>query len=349
MAPAQQLRCGIVGAGRSRDGLGPFLATHLEAAGGLVVGCSGRSLPRAAHAAAELQVRLGHDVEAFGSIDGLLGAGLDALVIAAPAEVHLPVLKSALAAEHPVPVLCEKPFVRPTELDEVDPLLDAFAARDQLVMENCQWLEVLPTFFELHPDRAAAAGPAREVAMLLSPARAGPAMLEGSLSHLLSVVQALAQSGSGAGEEASVADLRFTGTCGPEDGLVTRFVLRTTRPGRTGSTGRTGRAGRTGPGEHAIDCRLELFACAEQPRPAWLAIDGARIDRKVDMATYRISFHAGGRKVFVDDPTSALVYRFLTYVREASRERNGMESDRVRQRARLFTAIVCGLEEHLVG
>ena len=60
MSEASRLHVGIVGAGRSRNGLGPFLASHLEAAGGQVVAVSGRSADRAAAAADGLETRLGH-------------------------------------------------------------------------------------------------------------------------------------------------------------------------------------------------------------------------------------------------------------------------------------------------
>ena len=103
------MRCGIVGAGRTRAGPGPFLASFLEAAGGEVVGVAGRNADRARAAADDLEHRLGHPVAAHPTAAALLATGLDALVIATPDDVHIDALRAA--ADAGVPTLCEKPIV----------------------------------------------------------------------------------------------------------------------------------------------------------------------------------------------------------------------------------------------
>jgi hypothetical protein len=318
------IRGGMVGAGRSRNGLGPFLASHFEAAGGEVVAIAGRDQARAAHAAAALATRLGHPVRAHGSLAGLLAEELDGLIIAAPGPVHLPALQAALGAG--VPVLCEKPLVGRRQGDRVEALVEGFAARRLLLMENCQWPLVLDAWRQLFPAAAAAAaGPVGELAMRLSPMVPGPEMLEDSLSHLLSVAQELFEVDA----STRISALHFAGRSG-DDGLVCSFVL-TTRA-------------------HALACRLELKACAEQPRPAWLAIDGNRMDRQIDLADYRISFCSGTRTVSVGDPAAALVYRFAQAIREPhDHERIRIESERVRHRARIYHFILDGCERHLGG
>ncbi len=320
MAPGPELRCGIVGAGRTRSGLGPFLARHLEVAGGAVVAVSGRDQQRAGHAAAALAKALGHDVSAHGSVEDLLAAErLDALVVAAPVEVHLPALRACLQAG--VPVLCEKPLVTAEEHELVPGLIDGFRSGGRLLMENCQWPLVLPAFEALFPGRD---GPPREVRMRLSPSTTGRAMLESSLSHLLSVLQALVPVDA----ETRCAGQRFAGTAGAVDGLRVDWELLGSGP--------------------AVRCHLELGYCAEPPRPAWIEIDGARMRREIDSTGgYRIGFVAGERKIWVDDPTAGLVYRFLASVREASSERNGIESDRIEQRARLFHEVILGFDGYL--
>jgi hypothetical protein len=176
-----------VGAGRSRQGLGPFLARAFEAAGATVVAVAGRDADGGVRAAGELTALLGHPVAAAADAMALARA-VDALVVAAPVAGHLAGLDAALAAG--VPCLCEKPLVAAADLAAGLQRLAAFRARGLLLAENCQWPEVLPTLRALHP--AALRTPPRTLAMGLAPAEAGPAMVADSLSHVLSVAQAIA-------------------------------------------------------------------------------------------------------------------------------------------------------------
>ena len=57
-AKAGTVSIGMVGAGRTRNGLGPFLAEFLETEGFVIAGVSGRSLERAQSNAGTLGVRL---------------------------------------------------------------------------------------------------------------------------------------------------------------------------------------------------------------------------------------------------------------------------------------------------
>jgi Oxidoreductase family, NAD-binding Rossmann fold len=320
MVEPRILRCGIVGARRARNGTGPFLAGFLEAAHCVVVGVAGRNAESAGRAAQELAARLGHPVVGHGSVGELLGSGLDALVIASPDEAHLPALRAALDTE--TAVLCEKPLVPAEEIAVVAPLVEGFRRSGVLLMEGCQWPMALSAMDELHPGRERE--PSR-FAMRLSPAEPGPSTLRGSLSHFLSVVQAEWPVTA----ETSVEDLSFAGT-GGEDGLVTSFRLRNRPSDGCGA-----------------ECRLELIVCPDQPRPAWLEIDDLRMERVVDMATYSISFVSADRTSPADDPTKSLVYRFAELVRTGNRERNRTESDRVEQRARLYSHVVHRFVEHL--
>ena len=92
---AERIPIGIVGAGRTRDGLGPFLATFFEEEGFRVAAVSGRSLDRATVNAETLGPKLGHEVTAFASPAALCAAHVAALVIASPVQFHLEALQAA--------------------------------------------------------------------------------------------------------------------------------------------------------------------------------------------------------------------------------------------------------------
>lgn len=321
MRPLDRLRVGILGAGRSRQGLGPYHAAHVEAAGGEVVAVAGRSLDRTHATARLLEQDLGHPILVCDGVEALLAQGLGALIIAAPPEAHLPALKATLAAG--VPVLCEKPLVTPEEHAAVPDLMQAFRERGVLVMEICQWPQLLSGLKDLHPDQDLQRP--REVKMRLSPSPTGRAMMVDSLSHFLSVLQALSPIGSGT----RIAALGFRGRGGTEEGLD--LTLRLDGDG--------------------IQLRAELLLrhCPQQPRPAWIEVDGARIERQVELPDYRISLVAGTRKLSVDDPLAMLVYGFAQAVREAARERVRTESFAIQDRARLYQQIIEALDRYLEG
>ena len=316
MAEARRLRGGIVGAGRSRNGLGPFLASHFEAAGGLLLGVVGRDEQRALAAAGPVAARLGHPIAAYGSLTALLALELDVLIIAAPVPVHLESLRAVCGTG--VAVLCEKPLGMPSQEEALYAVLDDFLAAKQLLLENCQWPEVVPAWRGLYPSRVAE--PVREVVMRLSPS-GHSGMLEDSLSHLISLVQALVRIGA----QTSISGLRVSPMPGQVLGRVYEFVLKSD--------------------SESVTCRLELVPCEAQPRPAWLAINGARMDRDIDLDTYQISFRSEHRSISVGDPLADLVYRFVECVRvTCSYERIQNESESIRQRARIYHRLLAGFD-----
>src|SRR5262249_36944404 len=139
---------GIVGAGRTRVGLGPYFARDCERAGLRLAGIAGRDPARTADLAERYARQFGHPVAAH--TDPLaLARRVDALVVATPVEHHAEGLAAALAAR--LPCLCEKPLVAPHQFARGRALALAFAAQRLLLVENCQWPFVLPTFDVLFP------------------------------------------------------------------------------------------------------------------------------------------------------------------------------------------------------
>lgn len=270
---------GLFGAGRTRNGLGPFLAACCERAGLLVRGVAGRDVERAQVAAAALAAQLGHPVAAHGSVEELARSGLDALVVAVPVAQHLRGLEAALGAG--IACLCEKPLVDLDQFEAGRSIVAAFAAKGLLLVENCQWPCVLPAFDRLWPGRS---GMPREVVMGLAPAEPGIAMVHDALPHLLSVVQAVLPAGSGLQLERA----RYETAADGRQGLL-ELALR-----HMGGL---------------LRAELHLRTVPQQPRPAWLAIDGRRIDRRIDPG-YRIVFCGGGRESEASDPLQVLVSDF---------------------------------------
>jgi predicted dehydrogenase len=301
---------GIVGAGRTRVGLGPYFARDCERAGLRLAGIAGRDPARTAALAARYAEQFGHPVAAH--TDPLaLARSVDALVVATPAEHHADGLAAALAAQ--VPCLCEKPLVAPHQFGRGRELALGFAARSLLLVENCQWPFVLPAFDRLFPGARRAVP--RCVAMGLSPSQPGAEMVLDSLSHVLSFAQAVLPADAG---------LRLL-DCALEDPRCAgdRNVLGA----RLAWTG----------GELALE--LQLQVCTAQPRPAWLSIDGRRMDRRIG-ADYAIAFAAGERVLAADDPLTQSVAAFAERLRAGAAAAVAAEGRRVLERLELYAAIV---------
>jgi hypothetical protein len=306
---------GMVGAGRSRNGLGPFMAEFLETMGFVVAGVSGRSPERAAINAEALGRRLGHEVKAFSSPVALCGSEVAALVITSPAEHHIEALRAG--ADAGLPTLCEKPFVHENDGEEGALVIETFARERLPLLENCQWPYVLPAFVQLHGP--VVAGEEVRVEMGLGPPRRGREMVQNTTSHLLSVIQAVvAVDPNTVVTNVHLDDPAFEGTHN-----VLRFRLA--GPGRT------------------VEGLLELEICVAPPRPAWLAIDGRRMDRRVREG-YSISFTANSREVIIGDPVKEVVKRFSVLVRGSDPVLMNFERDLIRQRLGWYRQILGALE-----
>lgn len=277
----EPIRLGIVGAGRRRNGLGPFLAMHAERAGFVVAGVAGRDRASAERGAAAVAERTGRRPDAFESARALADA-VDFLAVCSPADVHLEGLEAALAAG--IGCLCEKPFVLPDSTDRGLELVDAFERRGLPLFENCQWPFALGAARALHPTLGD--GAPNTLRMGLAPAAGGRAMILDSLSHTLSLAQALAPIDP-AGRVQSVREVDSRADAMTN---VLRFELAM-RPA----------------GWLRVELVLERHDA--QPRPAWFEVDGARVDRRIG-ENYSQSLAApDGRSEAMPDPFAALVYR----------------------------------------
>lgn len=309
------LRIGLVGGGRTRNGLGPFLARFLERGGARVVGVVGRNADRAALAASELAGSLGHPVSAHGELSSLLDSEvLDALVIASPAATHLAALRAGLSAG--LHVLCEKPLVALDQSDAVPELVAGFAERGRVLVENCQMPWLLPCLHRLYPELRGT--PVREIDIGMGPRGVGREMVEDTLSHFLSVYQELMDGKPVTAVESVDYSCR--------EPAARELTLRM----------------QFGAGDGVVDGRLHLLHSPEQPRRLWLEVNGRRMDRRIELPEYRQRFRAGDREISAPDPLERLVYGFLQLIREPDVERTREHQRRIRERATLYREVLGG-------
>jgi predicted dehydrogenase len=306
-------RVGIVGARRRRQGLGPFVARDLVAAGAEVPCFLCTSSESNAEALRALTATAGIEPNGYLDLKEMLAKErLDAVAILSPAEHHADHLAAAAAAG--VHVLCEKPFVwgGTDPVGTADALLERFAKKGLLVWENCQWPYTLPGYEALYPGGLAA--PPARFEMELEPISRGLASLADTLPHALSLLQALLP-----GAEAAVEVPRFSSRYPAADSLTIRFRYQTE--------------------SHACEVELRLAHRAEQPHHAGYALDGRSVRRVVSLPDYQLSFVAAGRSVPIADPLTSLVADFVAALAETPQGAAPPPTRRIRQRLQLLVAI----------
>jgi predicted dehydrogenase len=288
-------RVALIGPRRLRQGLGPFVARELVAAGALVPAfvCS---RPASVPPAREALRAVGVESQGFHRFEDLLeGVELDAVAILSPPESHAAYLDAAAAAG--LHALCEKPLVwgGSSPGQQARRCVEAFRARDLLLVENCQWPDTLASFEELHPG-ALGERPER-FAMRLSPGGSGESMLIDSLSHPLSLLQAWLPAPASEGsvrdrvENASFLELEEAG----EPAIEIHFdFLR---------------------GALRVPSLVRLVRQQGQPRRAGYALNARRAERVVEMVDYSMFFRDGERRVAMADPLATRMACFVDLLR----------------------------------
>ncbi len=323
MTARAQPAVAVVGGGRRRQGLGPFVARDLLAAGASVPAFVVTSAASAASLAREWARDLGIEARGYLDLASLLrNERVAALAILSPAETHVRHLEAALAAG--LHVLCEKPFVwgLPELAATTRRLTLGFESRGLLLWENCQWPYTLPAFEQLHPG-VLSRTPGR-LAMRLQPASRGAQMLGDSIPHVLSLAQALLPVG-----DCRLEQLRFPGSGADPDALDLAFTLRC--------------------GERALAVEVELRRSDRHPREAVLAIDGRRAQRLVSADGYQLSFAGDGRSVPLPDPLTRLVADFVRALPASGERATGARSREITERMQLLETIVAGFASHVRG
>jgi len=272
----------VVGARSARQGIGEFVAGWFARSGAEVTAIVGTTPETVAMAQAALHER--YAIECRGYTD--LGRALaeepaEIVAICSPYRLHAEqLLAVSRAGRH---CLCEKPLCWPPPAGQ-DPIA-AFVASGTWLDVVTQWPCTLPTYYALHPGQVGAA--VLRFEMRLSPISSGLDMVPDAVPHFVSMLRTLV---------------------GPAEVAIrtAKFLTRDQRQVEIACDLDHAR-GRT----RAI---VHLETCTERPRPAWYAINGARVDREVDLPSYEQFFRAGDRRIALSDPLGQLVQRFLADV-----------------------------------
>jgi len=279
---AHATRVIVIGARSARQGIGEYVAGWCARHGAHVSAIVGTTPETVGQARVRLRERYAIDCRGYTDLAAALGSEPGNLVvICSPYRMHAEqLLMVGRSGRH---CLCEKPMCwpAPTGDDPVSP----FVASGRFLDVLTQWPCTLETFFALHPEQAGAV--VERFEMRLSPITSCLDMVPDAVPHFLSMLRALV----GSVWPASIT-AEFVG------GDARRLRIACDVNDAAGS----------------IHATLHLETCPQRPRPAWYAINGARIDREVELAGYQQFFRSGDRRIPLPDPLGRLVGRFIADV-----------------------------------
>ncbi len=303
------IRVGVIGPGRTREGLGPFIIKYLIRHGAELVAVAASSAESAQLATRQIAQQYGVQPRGYESAGQMLRrARVDALVICSPTPLHLQHLQ--LAAACGVHVLCAKPLFfdgQHPPAPAVRGTLRTLQKRGYVVMVNHPWPFTLPVFEKVYPGIYQPGVSPADLQVWLSPSCSGKQMLPHSLTHALSLLLAVTSWG-GQVLHLQVDSIPADSPWAPGWDVAFVYVHR------GGST----------------VFRVRLSQAREQPRRAGYAINGRWMRRRVQWPQYRIYFEPGHpeqapasydsqacpQAILAPDPLELLVQRFLQRCQE---------------------------------
>lgn len=340
------MRILLVGARRTRQGLGPFVASSFLEAGARIAGVVGTSEESVAGALHELPRPDGDPgpaPEGFTDLHRALEATRpDAVAVCSPYAHHREALE--IVASHGVNCLCEKPLwweEHPDRVGETRRLVEEFRRRDLLLEILTQWPFTLDEYREIFPPGEGPGNLPHRFHMILSPSCRGPGVIPDSAPHLLSMLQKLFGAGDviprGAdyfgedrgqlwieftyepeGEEAGSGSPSPSGIATVERGPHAPEVEEKPRPAgpaRPRTRPIQDLSTPLLPGAGPVAVTFHCITAESPPRRAAYGLDGRMVHRQIELPEYRQVFRAerDGKSLSrtLEDPLKKLVRNFL--------------------------------------
>ena len=278
------MKVSIVGAGRTRNGIGEYIGKYFHQQGGQVASVLGTTEETSLQASMVLR-KYGIEARAYVDFDDMVKSEKpDAVVIASPSTTHYGYLLKSLHSR--LHIFCEKPLVWRETTDPSRKVEDIFAKARQMgliIAMNSQWP------FSIGPYETICEGLRIEetntFSIKMSPPFPGREMIPESVPHALSLLYCLL----GEGE---MEDLRFERL--EDQDLNIGFVYRFE--------------------EKRCDVTIALAYREEAPRQFSFGLNDKVVSRSLDLEDYAIYFTYGDKKLRIMDPLQLSVKNFMEAV-----------------------------------
>ncbi len=279
-----RLKVSVIGAGRTRNGIGEYIGKYFHKLGGEVTSILGTTEKTALQASSALR-KYGIEAHPYTDFNEMVGNERpDAVAIASPSSTHYEyLLKSLDAGLH---IICEKPFIRQDAVDlrtKVEQIFGKAREKRLAIAMDSQWPFSIGSYEEICGK--VSVGKSNTFFIKMSPPFPGREMIPESVPHALSLLYCLL----GEGE---IEDLDFESS--GDENLNIRFVYRF-------ETKR-------------CDVSIGLAYQRAIPRDFSFGLNGKIISRSLDLENYEIYFIYGDKKLRIADPVELSVKNFMEAV-----------------------------------
>ena len=274
----------IIGAGRTRNGIGEYIGKYFHKHGGRVTSVLGTTDKTSLQASLALRK---YGIEAHPYIDFNEMVKIekpDAAVIASPSSTHYEYLLKCI--DSGLHIFCEKPFIWNDDMDPrkmVEEISGKAFEKKLTIAMNSQW----PFSIDLYEAICGKIVIQKSNTFFIgmSPPVPGRDMIRESVPHALSLLYCLL----GIGE---IDDLNFE-TNGERE-ISIRFGYQSET--------------------QACDVFIQLRFLETPPRPFSFGLNDRIVFRSLDLENYEIFFNYGGKKMKIIDPLELSVKNFMEAV-----------------------------------
>jgi hypothetical protein len=274
----------IIGAGRTRNGIGEYIGKYFHKHGVKVTSVLGTTEKTSLQASSALK-KYGIEAHPYTNFDEMVqGEKPDAVVIASPSYTHYEYLLKSLNSE--LHVFCEKPFIWDNGVDiekRIEDIFEKARERKLTIAMNSQWP------FSLDDYEKVCGGieikEANHFFIRMSPFSPGKVMIPESVPHPLSILYCRL----GAGE---IEDLNFESD--GEEKMTIRFTYLF--------------------GTRTCDVFIKLFHQKTPPREFSFGFNDKIVFRSLDLENYEIYFNYGEKRLRIMDPLELSIKNFMEAV-----------------------------------
>jgi hypothetical protein len=271
----------IIGAGRTRNGIGEYIGKYFHKHGAKVTSVLGTTEKTSLQASSALK-KYGIEAHPYTNFDEMVrGEKPDAVVIASPSSTHYEYLLRSLNSE--LHVFCEKPFIWDDGMDiqkRIEEIFRKARERKLTIAMNSQWPFSLEDY-----EKVCGRVKIKETNhffIRMSPFSPGKVMIPESVPHPLSILYCRL----GAGE---IQNLNFESD--GEGEMTIRFTYLF--------------------GTRTCDVFIKLVHQKTPPREFSFGFNGKIVFRSLDLENYEIYFNYGEKRLRIVDPLELSVKNFM--------------------------------------
>jgi len=278
------MKVSIIGAGRTRNGIGEYIGKYFHQCGGEVTSALGTSEKTSLQACSALR-KYGIEARPYKDFDKMARTErLDVVVIASPSSTHYEYLLKCLdSGSH---IFCEKPFIwgdRTNIPKTVEEIFKKAREKKLTIAMNSQWPFAINDYEKI-------CGKVRikkknTFFIKMAPPFPGRAMISESVPHALSLLYCLLGDGE-------IEDLNFESS--GEREMDIRFIYRF--------------------GTKACEVFIRLAYQETHPRDFSFGLNDRIVSRSLDFENYEIYFNYGDKKMRINDPLESSVKNFMEAV-----------------------------------